>query len=222
MNKNSLAVKAFGLMKKIERTKEGCPTTLDGCIRHLILKSPSMIQYRDDALNILYCILGSGISWRDGRLSDDSPNNYLNMPPAAGGQGCWSRDFGMAETFDFMALHKVFRTEIIDRQMADLRDIILTIEEVDERQVTYRKELNYKFYPISWYACHLCVPHNVKKDFYDGAVETIDLILKSKPERGTERWLDCHKTKTCVDEILIALKAHKFWKDVNHTGDKSR
>lgn len=220
MNKKTAEVKAFDLMKEIKRNKVvknefgttcGCPVTLEGCIRHLILKSPSMIQYRDDALNLLYCILGTSINWQDGKLFDASPNNYLNMPPAAGGQGCWSRDFGMSEAFDFMNLPKLFRMETIDVHIEELRNIVLTIEEIDERQITYRKELNYNFYPISWFSCNLCVPSNVKRDFYDGAVETIELILKSKPERGTNRWLDFQKTKVYANEIFGALKTHKFW-----------
>lgn len=209
MNKNQTSKRAYELMKKIKRDKDGVPLTLEGCIRHCILKSPEMFQYRDDVLNTLYCVLGTGINWRNGRLSDRSPNNYLNLPPASGGQGIWSMDFGLAESFEFMSLGKAFQTEILDGQISRLRDVIFTIQDIDERQQKYRNQHTRTWYPISWYACNLCTPKDAQEDFYNGAIETITLILNSKPQAGTQQWLDHQRTKTYAKEILIALKGQK-------------
>ena len=209
MNKKSASQYAYDQMKKIKRDKNGCPATLEGAIKHMILKNSDMFQYRDDALNTLYCVLGTGISWNDKRLVDRTPNNYLNLPPDYNGQGIWSRDFGMAESFEFMSLGKVFRTEILDRQISELRDAIITIQDIDERVQTYRNEHTRTWYPISWYACNLCVPKTAQKDFRDGAIEVITLILNSKPQVGTQQWLDHQRTKAYAEEILIALKEHQ-------------
>ena len=92
---------AYEKILEIPRDGDGNPLTLEGVIRSMILKSPDMIQWRDDALNMMYCTLGSGIDWNQaGRLGDTSPNNYMNPPPQVGGQGVWSRDFGMRDTFN--------------------------------------------------------------------------------------------------------------------------
>lgn len=76
------AQQARELMLAIERDDKGNPVTLEGAVRSVMLKSPDFTPYRDDALNVLYCVLGARIEWSNsGRLYDVSPNNYMNLPP---------------------------------------------------------------------------------------------------------------------------------------------
>lgn len=205
VTKKEYAQKSFDLMKAIPRDKKDNPLTLEGAIKSVILKSPGMIQYRDDALGILYCTLGGGISWIDGRLGDHTPNNYMNMPPAAGGQGCWSRDFGMDEAFDFMELLPSMRGLISTRADNELRKAMITVLEIDKRCQEYRKDFGF-MYPVSWYRCNLSVPPNAQEDFLLGALETATLICNRKPPLGTEEWITHHKTLSYAQEILEILK----------------
>ncbi len=206
------AQKAYDLMAKIERDKNGNPLTLEGTIRSIILKNPERTSYRDDALGVLYCVLGSGIGWQDGRLGDNSPNNYINMPPDAGGQGCWSRDFGMDESLkkmfvDCSDLMKEFKCKLVREDEERVRKICETIDNIDKRCQEYRPTKSW--YPISWYACHLCAPADAQEDFFNGAIETAELILATEQPMGTKHWIEHQSTKQYAKDILRALKLIK-------------
>ena len=209
------ADKAFRLMAEIERDAKGNPVTLDGCIRALILKNPDTIQWRDQALDLLYCTLGTGIKWnRYGRLGDAMPNNYMNMPPKAGGQGIWSRDFGKSDTLAKMinGLTVKQRTQI-ERAAAEIEkdyqeDLTLatkTIEDIDRRCQTCKGEINW--YPLYWYECNLCVPAKAQNDFMEGALETVCLILDTQIPERTQEWIRLQHNKRYAGQMLKLLQA---------------
>lgn len=198
------------LLLEIKRDKEGNPLTLEGCIRSMILKSPDSIKYRDDALNIMYCVLGAGIDWKDGRLTDYSSNNYMNLPPDTY-YGIWSRDFGKTESLTKMVgcLPKVVRSRIEkdfkNREEKQLNDAILTVEEINERCKTYRPNRG-KWYPISWYGCNLCAPVNAQDDFLDGAVEIASLISLSEVDFYCSHIEQQYNTIQFAKSVLEILK----------------
>ncbi len=205
------AQRAYDLMSEIERDKYSNPLTLEGVIRSIILKNPNMIQYRDDALNIMYCVLGSGIGWDNGRLGDRTPNNYMNMPPQVGGQGCWSREFGMAESLKQMECSKELEKQLRQRHEKEMIEAIDTIYDIDKRCQQYQSKKS-SWYRISWYNCNLCVPKNAQKDFFEGAIEAATLIIDAKPQLGTKEWIVHQRTKKYAGEILEVLmnkKEHK-------------
>ena len=181
-----VAAIARELMLAIERDEHGSPITLEGAIRAVILKSPDMIAYRDEALNTLYCVLGAGIEWdrKTGRLTDNCPNNYMNIPPDTY-YGPWS-DHGREESWadllsglsDESAISFGESLEASERR--DLDKAIATIENIDERCATYRTK-KMSWYPLSWYANRLCVPENAQLDWLDGAIETSSLIASLEP-----------------------------------------
>ena len=213
------AQKSYDLMAAIKRDKDKNPVTLEGAVRSVILKNPGMIQYRDSALGIMYCVLGAGIGWHKGRLGDRTPNNYMNMPPAVGGQGCWSRDFGLDESLKSIfdkdpKTFGEFKAKLERGRENEIDDILETIEKIDKRCQQYQPVLK-NWYPISWYACNLCVPTDAQKDFRDGAIETIQLILKTEHPLGTKRWIEHQRTKTYAQEILDAILTVEGMKNKN-------
>jgi hypothetical protein len=205
--KQIYAQKSYDMMKAIPRDNDGNPLTLEGAIRSIILKNP--VDYRDDALGTLYCVLGAAIGWsEDGRLRDRHRNNYMNMPPGPGGQGCWSHDFGMNESLDkmfekFPDLGKVVRKNLEKKHEEELIQIYDTIDNIDARCQQYSPKPSW--YPISWYGCNLCCPSNAQEDFFRGAIETANLIIATEPDMGTRHWIDHQRTKSYAEEILSAL-----------------
>lgn len=199
------AARAFDLMKAIPRDKHGNPLTCEGVIRSILLKNPNF-GYRDHALEVMYCLLGSGVDWNSaGRLADSSPNNYMNMPPQAGGQGIWSCSFGRTDSFETMKLPQEIQDEITRKSDAELADAIQTVVLIDERCQSYDPKTESNWYPISWYGCNLCAPFNAQDDFLSGAIETATLIVNATPERCTKHWLDHQRTKTYATDVLAAL-----------------
>ncbi len=212
MNKlmQETAQKAYNLMKKIPRDDKGNPLTLENTIRAIILKNPLLVQYREDALEILYCRLGAGIEWINGRLGDNLKNNYINMPPEAGGQGCWSRNFGMDDSIkQIFGENKEFKDKFIKEQKLRQKNtntiIINTINNIDERCQQFNREKAKRWYPISWYSCNLCAPYDAQEDFKNGAIETIHWILNTEYPFGTQLWVEQQRTKQYAQEILDAL-----------------
>jgi hypothetical protein len=206
------AQKAYDLMKEIPRDENENPLTFEGTIRSIMLKGPAMHPYRDDALNTMFCVLGAGIRWsEDGRIVDSGHNNYINMPPAAGGQGCWSRDFGIDETFsnifgDDEERKKKFEASYMKDREEDAKKVITTILEIDKRCQTYSPKQRVYWYPISWYSANICAPKNAQEDYLVGALETLHLIIDHEPPRGTQKWVEHQRTKKYAEEMLRALK----------------
>ena len=201
------ARKAFDWMNEIPRDKEKNPLTLEGAIRSMILKCPDMIQWRDDALNMMYCTLGAGIDWnKQGRLGDRSPNNYMNPPPAAGGQGVWSREFGMIDSLSQMGANVEMRRRLKARHDAEMAAAIDVVREIDMRVQTYRPKRT-RWYPFSWYACNLCVPEKAQQDFFDGAVEMATLIIEADIfDYTSQYWADAMRAQNTAKEIMEVLR----------------
>lgn len=219
------AKRAYDLMAAIERDGDGNPTTLEGAIRAVILKSPNMHQYRDDALDTIYCVLGSGIDWNEhGRLGDHMPNNYMNMPPDVGGQGIWSEEFGFDDTFKGLGkwANKI-RKEIKQENNKRMEGAIRTIEEIDIRVKRYRRNRK-KWYPISWYASHIVCPENVQLDFLDGAIETARLIIDTRVDIGTEEYWRHQCSVKYATQMLKLLETQKKQRKQNegNKGNKGK
>lgn len=213
MNGKDTAELAFKQMKAINRDKDGNPLTLEGAIRSMILKSPDMAQWRDDALNVMYCVLGSGISWnKKGRLADTSRNNYMNPPPEAGGQGIWTNDFGLDKSLARMNAPPDLTAELHAAKLRRLNEAIEVIHDVDRRCKTYRPNRQ-GWYPISWYGCNLCAPENAQNDFFWGAVETAKLISQTEinPDRMQHYFAQIH-TKNVATEVFSVLQAQAMRK----------
>lgn len=201
---------AYEEMVKIPRTEESNPLTLEGAIRAVILKSPDFSQYRDHALGIIYTLLGGCIGWKNGRLGDHTLNNYMNLPPEAGGQGCWSRGHGREESLekicgDFPEIYKSLEEKWIREEKQRVDSIIRTVIDIDKRVQQYSPKPR-AWYPISWYGCNLCAPMDAQQDFFDGAIETCMLIIEFKPQPGTEIWRTHFRTKKYAEEILEVLQ----------------
>ncbi len=206
---NSAAQHAFDEMKAIDRDKDGNPLTLEGVVRSMILKSPNHICWRDDALNVMYCTLGSGIGWNpEGRLGDRSPNNYINLPPEAGGQGVWTKDFGMDESLQQMAAPDDLVGRLRESRKRELDEAVSVVYDIDNRCVDYRPNRQ-NWYPISWYSCNLCVPENAQKDFFWGAVEVAKLIAQTDINYEHGHFFSQTHTKNTATEILEILKARE-------------
>lgn len=196
---------SFDLMRAVERDEDGNPLTLDGAIRSAILKSPDCIRYRDDALGLMYCVLGAGIGWKNGRLADVVTNNYMNLPPSA--PQFEAHPFGMMSALERMVGARL--VEDIDKELAEARreeqrKIIDTVLDIERRVQEYRPE-GTSWYPISWYQCNLCAPFDAQQDFFEGAVETAQLIIDARLTPGTQRWIVHQRTRKCAQEILQVL-----------------
>lgn len=209
---------AFDLMNKIERDDDGNPLTLEGAIRHTILKWPGMNTHRNHVLNTLYCILGSGLEWRNGRIIDRCANSTLAMPPGPGQNlGVFSEEHGFDESMEQMkkGASKEFIAildDVEDKLRLDRRhrvnEAIETIKDIDNRCRDYSDDVaNGDWYPLSWYGCNLAAPGDAQEDFFMGAIETVNLVINSRPQRGTQEWIDHRRTVRYAEQIFETLLA---------------
>lgn len=204
------AQKAYDMMKAIKRDNRGNPYTLEDTIRAIILKSPDSSPYRDDALGTLYCTLGAGIDWIDGRVGDIIDDNYISMPPHPGGRGCWTRGHGIDESLEKIFgmkkdLLKIFKKEWKIEEEIRIEKIIKTINNIDKRCQMYTPKGERWWYPFSWYGANICPPQDAQEDFRDGAIETLHLVLNTEYQVGTKDWMNHQRTKTYAKQILKAV-----------------
>ena len=204
--------KSRELMLAIPRNKNGSPLTLEGAVRSLILKHPDMIKYRDEALDMIYCVCGSGLGWdNDGRVSDNTPNNWMTVPPDSL-CGVWAHCFGHSESFDALLDgmppddEKRIRHAAEDDHRKLIASAISVVQDIDIRCVTYRPR-PMKWYPMSWYICRLCAPKNAQDDFLKGALETATLMVNTPPDYMSHDYYSYHRrTLRFAKEILPILK----------------
>lgn len=204
--------KSRDLMLDIPREKNGCPLTLEGAVRSLILKHPDMMRYRDQALDMLYCVLGSGLGWdNNGRVSDNQPNNWMSIPPDSS-CGVWADGFGKDESLEDLVsglstgAERRIRSDVEERHTRLITAAISTVEEIDVRCITYSPK-PMRWYPMSWYACRLCAPDNAQRDFLEGALETAALIANTPPNYlSTDYYSYDRHTHQFAKEILPILK----------------
>lgn len=197
---------AYEMMEAIPRDEDGCPLTLEGAIRSMILKSPDSICYRDDALNTMYCVLGSGIGWsKDGRITDLQPNNYMNMPPDSYSSFVWCRDHGVSETLDQLGANsdvaERIREELVEKP---LRRAVETVKDIDNRCISYNPVRD-SFYPVSLYHTNLAAPENAQHDFLAGAVETCCLLKLYQPDFGDRNYRHYIRSRSIAEEFLPVL-----------------
>lgn len=204
--------KSLKLMLEIPRDKNGSPLALEGAVRTLILKHPDMIKYRDEALDMIYCVCGSGLGWdNDGRVSDNTPNNWMSLPPDSS-CGIWADCFGHSDSFDDLLDGMPdepatrIRNDAQARHTELIESAIAPVKDIDIRCITYRPG-RMKWYPMSWYICRLCAPANAQDDFLKGALETAALMVNTPPDYMSTNYYD-HERRTCefAKEILPILK----------------
>ena len=172
---------ALTLAASIDRGEDGCPLTLEGAIRHLLLQHPNMCRYRSDALDLLYCVLGTGIHWDvNGRLTDIIPDNYLQLrtqPPWESNRcfvGKFSVEYGFSDKHSLEELNQ----QMLDKDSEQLDAFTQVVTHIDEWCQAVRPG-KLSWYP-GWSICNLAtVPINVQSDFQEGANETKRLITKS-------------------------------------------
>jgi len=209
------AKKAYKLLQEIER-KDKSPKTLNGCIKNILLKHSNMCQYRDDALFMLYTVLGTGIDWKDGRLFSNSPNSYLNMPPDDWSCFPGKTPHGMEETLEQICgkddpsneLYQEMKESMMGYHRKEILNLIEVVDNIDIRVNSYSPKVSNRWwYPVSWYACHLLPPKDAQKDFVLGAYETCHLIIDQQElPRGTKTWIEQSNNKEQVKQILEVLK----------------
>ena len=173
---SSINQRAMGLIAQIERGEDGCPLTLEGDVRHMILHHPTLCTHRGVALDFLYCVLGTGISWgKDGRLTDKNEDNYLRFterPPWSSGERTFE-EVGKLLDMDGEYLRRLER-DIQEKDKLGLEEFSQLIDEIDERCQTVGKT---NWYPGGSYSNLANTPENAQSDFREGAEEVRRLLI---------------------------------------------
>lgn len=163
-------------------------------IWYLVYYHPTFIRSRTIALEMLFCMIGTGLEWKDGQIVDSVEDNYLT----ANKQDIYNLDaeiYKRAYTNTFWKggsmLDRLRASDI--RQMKQYNYQMNCIAEytLENIQKAVTVSLPQKsFYPLGLYSNLLTVPKNVKADWLALAIETCDLILATDPlYRGSDNRL---------------------------------
>ena len=164
-------------------------------IWYLIYYHPTFIHNRTFALDLLFCIIGTGLKWKEGQIVDMSENNYLT----AHKQDIYNLDNEIYE--------KAFQNTF-------WKNGALVGDELKAWNIRIMRKYNYEmsciaeytlkniqkavtvslppksFYPLGRYSNLITIPKNARDDWLILAIETCDLILATDPlYRGSDNRL---------------------------------
>lgn len=151
----------------------------------LIYYHPVFIRNRTSALDMLFCVIGTGLEWEKGRIVDTVKDNYLSdtkqdrynfdaeIYKKAYRNTFW-KDVGMC---DRLTAHDIRRMAEYNYQNNCIAEY--TLKNI-EKAVTV-SHVPKSFYPICEYSKLMKVPKNVGLDWLDLAIETCDLVLVTDP-----------------------------------------
>ena len=155
--------------------------TLEKAIRTLIWKHPDHIPNRAHALDLMFCVLGTGMEWRDGEIVDAIEDNYLNKKKSKPYHSVRSELRKMRKRLGRTWLnswsHEYVREEVRAHN-AKVREVHKHIDEAC-RDTTLAC-----FCPLSGPGgcSHLeQVPDDVRPDWLGGVIETLVLIENTDP-----------------------------------------
>lgn len=148
---------------------------------------PSLYSRRDRVLHHLFCIIGNGYQWRNGRLVSDRIWPQDNDAEAI-------RRWRAGDTTPVVsALDKreeEYRKER-DARTAEINELLAKYGEspvessykkiLADREAREKAPLDH-CYPLSSYSRMACVPDNVKPDYLAGVREMIEIVLALDPE----------------------------------------
>lgn len=155
------------------------PKSLEFAIKVSLLAYPSLFQIREQVLNHLYCVLGNGYDWWDGRLRETCEDEKI-------------------ETVETMLFERKPEEEIqawvkskddtrLDTALKEIDELLKKLGvERDENRVL--QMFPFRIYPV----CDLCaimkLPDQIRPDWLAGAEEAVDLMEKTQSfhDKSTE------------------------------------
>lgn len=165
-------------------------TEAETAIWTLIYYHPTFISNRTQALNLLFCTIGTGIEWVDGELKDTIDDNYLNRRENS--INSFEHDFcekAYTNTFSkrpIMLDH--LRRKDVERMRAYAfyeNTCAQYVWDNIEKLVTTLGPPKY-FYPVCNYSNLMSIPKKTKPGWRALAIETCELILLCDPNYKTD------------------------------------
>ncbi len=163
----------FGKLTEAEKT-----------IWKMIYNNPTMITSRSGALNLLFCVYGTGLDWNNGEIIDSCDENYLSggrkiysfekdLYKKAYTNTFWGKE-SMGDRLDrnrveWMRAYNFYENCVAEHTQRNIEALVTT------------KDILKSFYPLCEYSKLMTVPKDVKPDWLELALETCDAILACDP-----------------------------------------
>lgn len=166
--------------KKIKKSWFSKLTKAEQQIWKLIYYHPTFIRNRAFALDMLFCMIGTGLKWKDGEIVDTIEDNYLT----AHKQGIYNLEKDIyKKAYTNALMGKGFTSGLKARDIRWMREFRYhdnciaeyTLKNI-EKAVTVAISPKY-FYPLGTYSNLMEAPKNIKPDWLELALETCDLII---------------------------------------------
>lgn len=156
------------------------PKSLEFAIKESILAYPSLFQIREQVLNHLYCVLGNGYEWWDGRLRETCEDEKHEVVEKMLIEGAPEED-----------IRAWVKAKDDDRMEENLKEL----EEICRRHgIPWEPSPPLHMHPLRIYPlCDLStimnLPDHIRPDWLAGAEEVVRLIetTQSYDEKRTEK-----------------------------------
>jgi len=132
-----------------------------------LLAYPSLHQTREQVIEFMYCTLGNGYEWRDGRLQERCNDEKMKVVTEM-----------LLESKSEAYIRAWVKAKDEERQSRSFADVKKRLKEIgvdfDPPSLSAPKSL--KIYPL----CNLChiltLPDRIRRDWLEGAEEVVGLI----------------------------------------------
>ena len=154
-------------------------------IWRLVYYHPTFIRNRTFALDMLFCVIGTGLEWKDGQIIDTGEDNYLtakeqdiyNLDRAIYKKAYTNTFFKDGTHWDKLNAWNIRSMREYNYQNNCIAEY--TLKNI-EKAVTIALPPK-SFYPLCRHSKLMTVPKNVRPDWLALAIETCDLILVTDP-----------------------------------------
>lgn len=174
--------------------KFGETPTVEDTLRDMLLRHPDLFRNKAHALNQLFCVNGNGYDWIDGALQDvcsvipEDGYDYATLVAAHNAEAeKWNLSLAADEArYNFKYEHSIYR-----------RLAPTTEAELQTRLADMTIEYVYSLYDRSDLCC---VPDDVRQDWLEAALETVNMILGLNP---TASYWD--HSRSNLNDMAVAL-----------------
>ena len=178
------------LFDKIKKQNEWYEKLTDAekQIWKIIYYNPTMVPDRTSALDMLFCVIGTGLKWIDGEIKDTAEDNYLSRTKRykySADNEIYRKAFTNTFTKDTSFLDKLKRSDL--ERIASYNFFMNSISEhvlKNIKKLTTTSHVPKRFYPICEYSNLITIPKDAKSDWIKLAIETCELVMLCNPEEN--------------------------------------
>jgi hypothetical protein len=181
---------------------------LENTIRSMILKNPTLVGNRAEALDALFCVIGTGLKWKNGEIVNKTKDGYIGKTNIKMADAINAQIEGYEKTRSCLSgATKIHTDEILESLIKrDVEKIKRTWKNI--RTLCHNTTISH-FYPICEFSYLVDSPSDVKDDWLLGMQETANLVIRAR-NSSSDHKKNIAMAKMVLKKINKIIKQRKL------------